>query len=119
MTTGDLTIQRTLQFNSGTLGITGASGLTVGAAGPFGSSRPIGGGQSLEVPDTLPVDSGVTLTLTPGGNISASTLANSDIAQGSGYLSATLANQAGGLVHVQLGDLLTFVDTSNSNDGDI
>jgi T5SS/PEP-CTERM-associated repeat protein len=116
--TGDLAINGTLAFNSGTLGITGVGGLTVGAAGPFGMSLSVGSGQNLDVTNTLTVDAGASLSFSTGGNVSAATIANGGVVQGRGNVSAALANQSGGLVRVQVGDLLTFANPTHTNDGD-
>lgn len=71
VTIQDLTSITTANFNSGTLGITGAGGLTIGAAGPLGATPSIGAGQTLNVTNTTTVESGATLTVDGGTFTSA------------------------------------------------
>jgi|GEM_PF-3337731 len=116
--TGDLTVNGTLDFQTGTLGITGAGGLTIGAAGPLGSFVSVAANQTINVTNTATVEAGATLSLATGGNILATTLDNSGVVNGSGAVTASLLNQVGGVVHVQLGDQLGFTNTTHTNDGD-
>ena len=45
LNTGSLVVNGTFNFNSGTLGITGPAGLTIGSGGPLGSVFTLGGGE--------------------------------------------------------------------------
>ena len=108
-----------LQFNTGTLQLTGAGGLTVGAAGLFGSSLSIGAGQNLEVTNTLTVDAGATLSLSSGGNISAGAVSNSGQLHGSGTLAGPLTNNAGGEVQGLAGKNLILTGSGNTNNGQV
>ena len=63
------------QWNAGTLQITGASGLLIGAGGTFSPSLTAGAGKSLGVTNTLTLGGGSTL-LVNGGNVIANHLVN-------------------------------------------
>src|SRR5262249_34909994 len=63
-------------WTSGTLGITGANGFTIGTGGPLGSNLWLGFEQTLNVANTLMVNSGAMLAVS-GGNFSAGALVNS------------------------------------------
>ena len=63
------------QWNSGTLQITGGSGLLIGAGGTFGPSIGVDPGKTLAVTGTLTLGGGSTLMVN-GGNLSANNLLN-------------------------------------------
>ncbi|MCA9240875.1 MAG: hypothetical protein KDA37_11780 [Planctomycetales bacterium] len=117
--TGDIVVDGAVDFLRGTLRITGAGGLTIGPAGPFGDSLLIGAGRKLEVLHTLAVDSGASLSLASGGSVAATSLANRGVLQGSGSISASLDNQVGGQVRVQAGERLVLTNPAHSNDGSV
>ena len=96
-----------LDFDNGTLNLTG-SDLTVGVAGPLGKDLTLVSGQTLNVSQTLAVQSGATLTVV--GGLSAGTLANSggltfvDAQAGDKHVDATINMLAGGQLTV-VGDV--------------
>ncbi|MDC0936590.1 hypothetical protein OAS39_09895 [Pirellulales bacterium] len=110
-----------LQFNNGTLQLTGAGGLTVGAAGLFRPSLSIGAGQNLDVTNSLTVDAGATLSLTTGGSISGSisagAVSNSGQLHGNGTLAGPLTNNVGGEVQGLSGNNLLLTGSVNTNNG--
>ena len=69
----DLTGIGTLQFNTGTLNLTGPSGLTVDVGGLLGASVTVGNGQSLIVDNTTTIASGGSVSMS-AGTLSTSTL---------------------------------------------
>ncbi len=117
--TGSLDIQGTLRFDRGTLGITGAAGLTIGAAGPFGSTLSIGSGQDLQVTNTLFVESGSNLSMSIGGIISAGAVSNSGSLSGGGTLAAPLTNNTDGEIQGLAGTNLVITGAGNMNNGQI
>ncbi len=108
LNTDSLVNNGTLAFNSGTLGITGAGGLTIGTGGPLSGTLTLGTGSNLAVTNMLAVNSGSTLTIN-GGNASAANLDNSGttIVSGGGLsVSGAITNQSGGRLFV--GNLASF-----------
>jgi len=80
--TGNLIVNGTFNFNGGTLGITGAGGLTIGSGGPLGASFVLGSNQALHVTNTLTVNSGADLTVhsvAPGVFSAGSLVNNGDL----------------------------------------
>ena len=61
-TAPDLSGMNTLQFNAGSLSVTGQAGLAIDAAGPLGALE-LHAGDALNVEHTLTVASGVTVTV--------------------------------------------------------
>jgi hypothetical protein len=137
--TGSLVVNGTIAFNAGTLSVTGAGGLTIGAGGPLGSAFTLGAGRTLNVTDTATINSGALLVIESGGALNAGTLANSGtvvldgaaavlggttinnngLVRGEGTISANLTNTAGGEIRAQSGKTLTFTGTSGPNAGTI
>jgi hypothetical protein len=72
--TGGLVVNGAFNFSSGTLGITGPAGLTVGVGGLFGSTLVLSSSQSLHVTNTITVNSGAYLGAAAG--LSAGHLVN-------------------------------------------
>jgi T5SS/PEP-CTERM-associated repeat protein len=98
--TGQLVIQDggILEFNKGTLAITGAGGLTIGSGGPLGAN--------------LVVRPEAVLEVTNG-------LTNEGLITGGGMVVAALNNTAGGEVRAELGKTLFFDAAGHSNSGDV
>ncbi|MCO6044074.1 dockerin type I domain-containing protein [Aeoliella sp. ICT_H6.2] len=115
--TGALDIQGTLNFNSGTLEITGASGLTVGTDGPLGSTVSLTTGQQLVVTNMIAVNFGATFALN-GGSVSASLIDNTGRLSGAGTIAGTLQNNVDGEVEILSGRQLHFAG-SFSNFGEV
>ena len=76
--TGNVVVNGTFGFNSGTLGITGPDGLAIGVGGPLGSTLLIDPGRVLHVTNTLTVNSGGYLTeySVPVGQLTVGNLVN-------------------------------------------
>jgi hypothetical protein len=100
--TGALVNNGTLDFQKGTLGITGASGLNIGT-GVLGANVVLGIGANLEVTNTTTVSSGAVLT-TNGGNFLTGALSNSGLVEhesGVFTVSGALTNLTGGDIFVE------------------
>ena len=69
-----MNINGAFAFRSGTLGLTGPSGLTVGTGGMFGGTVSFNAGQNLNVTNTVTVNSGAYLTV--AGGLSSGNLVN-------------------------------------------
>ena len=67
----------TLNFISGTLGITGTSGLTIGSTGPLGNDVTFASGQTVNITNATTIDDGASLTLNAGSFNSGSVTLNS------------------------------------------
>ena len=99
--TGTLTNNGTLDFEKGTLGITGAGGLTIGS-GVLGSTVTLGSGANLEVANTTTIAAGALLRV-DGGGFSGNAISNSgtlDHRDGTLNFSGTLMNNSAGRVFV-------------------
>ncbi|KKN67929.1 hypothetical protein LCGC14_0456290 [marine sediment metagenome] len=103
--TGDLTIIGTFDFQTGTLGITGAGGLTIGVSEVLGSLLSVDTGQTISVTNTAYIDSGGSLDVLLGGTFNAGTLANggSMVVTGDANVANTATVDAGGSLDVLLG----------------
>ena len=66
LTTGELVVDGTFVFQTGTLSITGPGGLTLGAAGPLGSVLTVNSTGTINVASTLTVDAGSMFTVAGG-----------------------------------------------------
>jgi hypothetical protein len=135
--TGALVNNGTLAFNSGTLTITGASGLTIGGGGPLGSALTLGAGRRLNVINTTTINGGAVVLIESGGAFTSGTLANSGtvvldgaatvlvgtavnnsgLIRGEGIVSASVANAAGGEIRAQAGKTLTLTGVNATNAG--
>ena len=115
--TGDLTVNGTFDFQTGTLGITGAGGLTIGAAGPLGSSVSVATNQTVNVTNTATVDAGASLAVQSGGSFDAGTLANNGgmVVAGAANVTGTATVGAGASLAVQTGG--TFNAATLANNG--
>ena len=78
LNTGSLNINGAFAFRSGTLGLTGPSGLTVGTGGRLGATVSVNAGQNLNVTNTVTVNSGAYLTVA-GGFSSGNLVNNGDL----------------------------------------
>jgi fibronectin-binding autotransporter adhesin len=132
--TGGLVVNGTLDFNAGTLAITGAGGLTIGSGGVFGSILSLGPGRTLNVINTTTINSGATLVLEnaasfssgtvnnngeivldgPSAVLPASVVNNFGLLRGTGRIDALLSNQPAGEVRVAAGEQLQFLDAGSS-----
>lgn len=137
LNTGALVVIGTFAFNSGTLGITGPGGLTIGSGGLLGSSLTLGAGRTLNVGQTTTINAGSLLTLDPGGNFSsgavdnqgefvvngsattvnATSFMNAGLLHGTGKLTAAVTNAPSGDVRVVAGERLRFAGASFTNQG--
>ena len=117
LATGNLEVHGTFKFNSGELGITGANGLTIGAAGPFGDALTVKDGQEISVSNTTTIDVGATLQVQTAGVIASATLANKGQLSGTGRIQATLANDTTGEVFVGVGEQLRVLGSGHTNTG--
>jgi hypothetical protein len=136
---GEFVNNGTLQFNRGSLRITGGAGMTIGAGGPLGSTATFGASQRFEVTNTLTVDGGATLVIDSNAEVEAGTLSNSGhvvlegaaavlggttvsnsgLLRGEGIISAGVTNNAGGEIRAQSGKTLTLSGANGANSGAI
>ena len=96
LNTGSLVVNGNFAFNSGTLGITGANGLTIGASGPFGSNFDLQAGRNLNVTNYVLVNSGSLFSLENGAGFNSGSVAIS--AGGELDLEGTTATATAGTV---------------------
>jgi hypothetical protein len=128
-------------LNSGELRITGAGGLTVGAAGPLGNVLSIKPDFLLNVSNGLVVQTGSLLNVQDGGRVQAGSVTNnaggiiqlagpaarlegtgainnSGVLSGNGIVAHSLTNSAGGEVSASIGQTLRFTNAAaHSNQG--
>jgi T5SS/PEP-CTERM-associated repeat protein len=111
LSTGSLVNNGTFNFTSGTLGISGSSGLTfVASGGPLGTAFTLGTGCNLSVTNatTIPGDSSLTID---GGQITSGSLDNAGsliFQRGGLSVGGTLTNQTTGRLTISsLGSLRT------------
>jgi len=139
LNTSSLVVNGTFLFNSGTLGITGAEGLTIGNGGPLETTLALGAGRTLRVTHTTTVNSGSILAIDDGASFSSETIANNGtvalngvtsvlsgttfnnagLLHGEGRVVAAFANQTDAEVRAETGELLTFEGAQNDNAGRI
>ena len=138
--TGDLVNNGAFNFVSGTLGITGAGGLTVGTGGALGATATLGAGQRLNVANSLGVNASGLLvvesgaTVTAGGGIvndgeihlagstaqlAGGALANSGLILGDGRIANGLTNVAGGEIRAENAKRLKLQGANGTNAGRI
>jgi hypothetical protein len=135
--TGYLVDNGGFAFNSGTFNLTGDN-LTIGSGGLFGSRVLFDLDQVVNVSNTVNIDPGAVLSMR-GGLVNANltnnsgtidmadtlselggvALDNNGLIHGTGTVSATFTNNAGGEVRADAGDTLTFTASNNSNAGEI
>jgi T5SS/PEP-CTERM-associated repeat protein len=76
-------------WTGGTLNITGAGGLMIGASGPLGANVTVDSPRQLNVTNNLTVASGGTLRIESGGSVSAYIGEIADVAASSGAVTVT------------------------------
>jgi len=122
-------------FNSGTFNLTSAD-LVIGATGLFGSNVGFDASRTVNVTNTVIIDSGAILglnnavftagtyanngTVDLSGSVTSAgggTFTNNNLLTGNGIITASLANSTTGQVRATLGDTLTFNGAANTNDG--
>jgi T5SS/PEP-CTERM-associated repeat protein len=124
---------RLLNFNTGTLNLTGAAGLTVGSSGALGDVIHVGNQQTYNISHTATVASDGVLSVANGGRFNAQTLNNfgevimggnlarittsplttfnnHGLLSGAGRVDGDFYNHAGGIVELEAGKRLTFTD---------
>jgi hypothetical protein len=138
---GDLANQGTFLFQSGTLGITGAGGFTIGAGTALGEQVSLPFGSRIEVLQALNVAStgelflsgtvsgGTGSTIASGGRVTlqngtgriigSDPLANSGLITGDGRIDKPVTNAAGGEIRGEAGKTLLFTGTNGTNSGRI
>lgn len=122
-----------LNFNTGTLNLTGASGLTVGSGGAMGDVIHVGNQQTYNISHSATVASDGVLSVANGGRFNAQTLNNfgevimggnlarittstlttfnnHGLLSGAGRIDGDFYNHAGGIVELESGKRLTFTD---------
>ena len=107
-------------FTSGTLGITGAGGLTIGSGSPLANNYSLPAGTNLNVTNATTLNSGASLDVN-GGAFSSGAVNNTGsltLDAGSLAISGALANNAGGFVYIGQNKVATFGGAS-TNAGEI
>lgn len=122
-----------LNFNTGTLNLTGAAGLTVGSGGAMGDVIHVGSQQTYNISHTATVASDGVLSVANGGRFNAqslnnfgevimggnlarittsplTTFNNHGLLSGAGRIDGDFYNHAGGIVELEAGKRLTFTD---------
>ncbi len=115
--TATLVNNGTLDFQRGTLGITGAGGFNIGT-GALGGSVTLGAGATLEVTNTLTVSAAASLTLS-GGGVAGAAVSNSGSVRlnaGAFAASGTFTNANGASLTVNGG---SFTGAAVSNSGSV
>jgi autotransporter-associated beta strand protein len=115
--TGSLVNPGMLQFNSGTLNITGDN-LSISGSGLFSNTLTLAAGAAVNVTNSASIAAGASLAM-QGGIFSAATLTNSGTIGGSGQIAAPLTNAPGGQICAFTGDHPVFTGGSNLNQGQI
>jgi len=115
LSVGDLNNPALLAFDTGTLRLTSVD-LTVGPGGLFGTTLPLGTGQTVLVDGTTTVSAGGFLELS-GGTLGAGGLVNSGVIRGRGRIDAPLMNTTVGEVRVAAGERLLLTGAGNTNAG--
>jgi autotransporter family porin len=144
LNTGSLVVNGTFNFVGGTLGITGANGLTIGSGGPFGSAFTLQSGRNLNVTNQTSVSNGALLSIDSGAGFATgsltvngefdlnggaatanvATMNNFGLIRGDGRIIASgganaLANKAGGEIRAENGKRLKFQGNNAPNAGQI
>jgi T5SS/PEP-CTERM-associated repeat protein len=113
LSTGALVNNGTLDFQRGTLAITGASGFTIGG-GALGATVTLGTGANLSVTNSTIINAGALLR-TNGGGVSGSSITNNgtiDHRDGSFAFTGTLNNNASARIFV--GGIVSAVGNINN-----
>ncbi len=114
LSTGSLVNLENLQFNSGTLNVTGD--LTVGSAS--GMEFVVSSGCAINVTNNTTVEATSELQL-DDGDFSSGDLTNHGLVRGDGDIDATLTNASNGTVQAFGGKSLHFDGSAHTNHGDI
>jgi len=136
-TTDSLVNPHLLQFNSGTLNLTGDD-LTIGPGGALGDHLVLPWGKNVSVTNNTTVEPSGRLTVLNGtfssatvtndgeirldgaaSELTSGSLENNGLVAGDGMIAAPLINSAAGRVSVASGERLTIDSTGNSSDGQI
>jgi fibronectin-binding autotransporter adhesin len=135
--TGSLVNNGGFTFNKGTFNLSGDN-LVVGLSGLFGALSQFDFGQTVNVTNTMTVDSGAILYMN-GGTLNSGTIINNGLIamngsfstlgggaltnfgeiEGDGRVNNTLANQNGSEVRVGTGESMRFTAAGNTNAGRI
>jgi fibronectin-binding autotransporter adhesin len=110
----------TFNSTSGTLGITGAGGLTIGSGSPLANNYSLPVGTNLNVTNATTLNSGASLDVN-GGAFSSGAVNNAGsltLDAGSLAISGALANNAGGFVYIGQNKVATVGGVS-TNAGEI
>lgn len=128
LSVGSVTNQGTLNWSGGTLNVTGAGGLALGAGEPLGSALTLDGFQALNVTNQMTVPLGSTLTVGPGAGFSAGSMNSAGTAlvltgtvDFGGGLTNTgsavfMGTTVAGPVYTPTGSTVTILDTVTFND---
>jgi len=128
LSVGSITNQGVLNWQSGTLNVTGAAGLALGPSEALGSTLTLSAAHSLHVTDEMTVPAGSTLTLGPGAGLSVGSLTNAGTAVmltdavdfGGGFTNTADAMFMGttvtGPVHTPAGSTVTILQTVTFED---
>jgi len=139
LNTGSLAANGTFLWNSGTLGITGAGGLTIGAGGPLGSVFSLADGKTLNVTNTTFINSGALLNVENGATLFTSGITNNGelalggsaavangnfysnlgLIRGDGRINSIVDNAAAGEIRAESGKRLLFTANNTPNSGRI
>jgi len=139
LSTTNLINNGTFNFDSGTLSITGAEGLTFGSGGALGATFTLGARQSLTVTNLTTVSSTGLLVLQNGllhavggltsdgeihlhgltSRISGGTFTNNGLLLGEGRVEANLSNGTAGEVRASGSERVVFSGATNINGGRI
>ena len=142
--TADLVNHGTFNFQSGTLGFIGASGLTIGSGGALGSTLTLGAGRTLNVTNTTSINPGSLLLVVSGAGFTtgslansgefdldglaatanATTVSNSGLIRGEGRIVASaasnaFANNSAGELRAENGKRIQIIGTNAANAGKI
>jgi hypothetical protein len=139
LSTGALVANGRFDFQRGTLGITGAFGLTIGGGGTFGTNLMLRDGQTLNVTHATTINAGSLLVVESGagfttGSIAnsgelvldglaaaaiSSTMSNSGLIRGEGRIVGNVTNATGGEIRAEAGKRLKLQGTNGTNAGKI
>lgn len=140
--TGSLDVQAggALNFNSGSLIVTGLAGMNITAPSTLGASVTIGSGKALTVFNTGTIGAAAIVNMTGGALnaglienhgelllsdraslVSAGAVINHGLISGDGRISGTVANMPGGEIRADSGDRVSFINGlgSSNNSGRI
>jgi hypothetical protein len=138
LSTAQLTSDGGFIFNSGTLDLTGAGGLSIGAAGALGDTLVVGAGQTINVTHATTVDPTGTLVIGDGrfnadggilnnGEVRLSGIAprlsgaitNNRLIRGDGRIDGGVSNESSGEIRAESGKALLLSGINGPNAGRI